>query len=495
MVGPNGMTDPDDATTTSSDRHGVGRELAEPVVTVMVIAWARQEPRRSGELAVIPPRSDKLVLGRGESEGEPRLTFLRPRPGRLEPAAPLTARALSRRQVELVARGDGVEVRRVGRCPMRINGADCEEGRLEPGDTLALGQELVLSCARRPACPPPLHYFGTEDVGTFGGPDRLGIIGEAPSTWRLREEIAFAAKSDRHVLIVGESGTGKELAALAVRGISPRANGPFVARNAATLPPTLLDAELFGNQRNYPNPGMAERAGLIGQADGGTLFLDEIGELPLDLQSHLLRVLDAGGEYQRLGEPTLRRSDFRLLAATNQDPSALRPDFLARLVVRVEVPPLSERRQDIPLLARHLVLRASESSPELVDRFIDTNADGFVDVRMDSKLVDALLRYDFEMNVRTLEALLWKVIASSPGDTLLFTPSLFARETPSTPPAQSQPNVPRSRNPEPTEAEIREALRGAGNNVALAAKNLGLSSRYALYRQLVKLGIDLSQGS
>jgi two-component system, NtrC family, response regulator HydG len=487
------MTDPDEATTTSSDRHGVGRELAEPVVTALVIAWARQEPKRAGELAVIPPRSGMLVLGRGESEGESRLNFLRPRPGRLEPAAPLSARALSRRQLELVPRGDGVEVRRVGRCPLRINGVDREEGRIEPGDTLALGQELVLFCTRRPACPPPLRNFGAEDVGSFGEADRMGIIGEAPSTWRLREEIAFAAKSDRHVLIVGESGTGKELAALAVRGLSARADGPFVARNAATLPPTLLDAELFGNQRNYPNPGMAERPGLIGQADGGTLFLDEIGELPLDLQSHLLRVLDAGGEYQRLGEPTLRRSDLRIIAATNQDPSALRPDFLARLVVRVEVPPLSERRQDIPLLARHLVLRASKSSPELVDRFVETHADGFLDVRMDSRLVEALMRHDFEMNARTLESLLWKVMASSSGDTLLFAPSLFARTTPITLPPPGQSTAPRTRNPEPTEAEIREALRSARNNVALAAKTLGFSSRYALYRQLVKLGIEPSK--
>jgi two-component system, NtrC family, response regulator HydG len=490
MLGPDVMTESDDATTTSSDRRGAGNELAEPVVTVLVIAWARQEPRRAGELAVIPPHGGMLVLGRGASEGEPRLNFLRPRPGRLEPAASLSARALSRRQVELVPRGDVVDVRRVGRCPMRINGTECDAGRLEPGDTLALGQELVLLCARRPACPPPLRYLGADDVGRLGELDRMGILGEAPATWRLREEIAFAAKSDRHVLIVGESGTGKELAALAVRGLSARENSAFVARNAATLPPTLLDAELFGNQRNYPNPGMAERPGLIGQADGGTLFLDEIGELPLDLQSHLLRVLDAGGEYQRLGEPTLRRSDFRLLAATNQDPSALRPDFLARLVVRVEVPPLSERRQDIPLLARHLLLRASKASSELVGRFLETHADGFVDVRMDAKLVEALLRHDFEMNARTLEALLWKVIASSPGDTLMFTPSVFAREAAPAPVPENQANGPRFRNPEPGEPEIREALRNAGGNVSLAAKALGLSSRYALYRLLVKLGIE-----
>jgi DNA-binding NtrC family response regulator len=383
-----------------------------------------------------------------------------------------------------------VDVRRVGRSALRINGVECEEGRVEPGDTLALGQELVLFCALRPACPPPLRHFGAEDAPTFGGPDRLGILGEAPATWRLREEIAFAAKSDRHVLIVGESGTGKELTALAVCGYSSRSTSPFVARNAATLPPALLDAELFGNQKNYPNPGMGERPGLIGQADGGTLFLDEIGELPADSQSHLLRVLDSGGEYQRLGEAMLRRSNLRLLAATNRDPSALRADFLARLVVRVEVPPLSERRQDIPLLARHLVVRASESSPDLVGRFLETHADGFLDVRMDSKLVEALLRHDFDMNMRSLEALLWRAMAASPGDTILHTPSLFEREAPPSRAPEAAASAPRARNPEPGALEIREALRAAGGNVALAAKALGLSSRYALYRLLVKLGIE-----
>ncbi len=137
--------------------------------------------------------------------------------------------------------------------------------------------------------------------------------------WQMRERIAFAANAGKHVLLHGESGTGKELAARALHALSSRAGKPFVSRNAATLPSGLIDAELFGSARNYPNAGMPERAGLVGQADGGTLFLDEIAEIPAEQQAHLLRVLDADGEYQRLGEATTRRSDLVLVGATNRD--------------------------------------------------------------------------------------------------------------------------------------------------------------------------------
>ena len=142
----------------------------------------------------------------------------------------------------------------------------------------------------------------------------------------------------RTSLLLGESGTGKELAARAVHQLSQRGRQQFVARNAATLPAGLIDAELFGNAKNYPNPGMPERRGLIGEADGGSLFLDEIGELPVELQAHLLRVLDGDGEYQRLGEGVARRSNFRLIAATNRDPSTLKHDLAARFTARIELP-------------------------------------------------------------------------------------------------------------------------------------------------------------
>src|SRR5262249_38405316 len=189
----------------------------------------------------------------------------------------------------------------------------------------------------------------------FGAADTHGIVGESPAAWALRDTVAFAARSVGHVLIHGESGVGKELVARAIHALSARRARPLGARNAATFPEALVDAELFGNAKNYPNPGMIEREGVVGEADGSTLFLDEIGELPAALQAHLLRVLDRGGEYQRLGEPRVRRADLRVVAATNRSIDELKHDLAARLTLRVEVPSLADRREDIPLLARHLL--------------------------------------------------------------------------------------------------------------------------------------------
>jgi two-component system nitrogen regulation response regulator GlnG/two-component system response regulator HydG len=475
-----------ETTRSSSGTEPTGNSLSEPLVTALVIAWCREEPDRIGELAVVPSSGRELVLGRGATDDEPRMRFFRPRPGRLEATPPLSARGLSRRQVEIEPHEKRIRVRRVGRCPMRINGVECEEGVIGWGDTLSFRQELVLLCVRRPACPAPLRYLRRVDGDAFGAADSLGMLGESPAAWLLRDELAFAAQSHRHVLLLGESGTGKELAARAIHRLSARAGRPLVARNAATLPATLIDAEMFGNLKNYPNPGMTDRPGLVGQADGGFLFLDEIGELDASLQSHLLRVLDSGGEYQRLGESVSRRSDFRLLAATNRDPTDVRADLVARFAIRVEVPPLSERREDIPLLLRHLVQRAADTSPELAKRFVATAHDGTSNTRIDAKLVDVLVRRDYPGNVRELEAQLWKAMAASADDVVAYHDSTFPRGSAA---GSADGAAGRARNREPSEGEIREALSKTGSNVARAAKELGLS-RYALYRRIVKLGID-----
>ena len=244
--------------------------------------------------------------------------------------------------------------------------------------------------------------------------------------WRLRESIAFAAKADTHVMLLGESGTGKELAAHAIHKLSSRGERTFVARNAATLPSGLIDAELFGNAKNYPNPGMPDRPGLIGEADGGSLFLDEIGELPVELQAHLLRVLDSDGEYQRLGEGTTRRSRLRIIAATNRDIGALKHDFAARFTARVDLPALGMRREDVPLLARHLLLRAAKKSPEIAGHFIAQTESGHEYPRIHPQLVQHLLQRRYTANIRELDAMLWRAMSESHGDVIEAPPELRA---------------------------------------------------------------------
>jgi DNA-binding NtrC family response regulator len=364
---------------------------------------------------------------------------------------------------------------------MRVNGAAVTDAIVTPGDTLSVSGQLVLYCTRRAAIAPPLRHFPSEAKRAFGEADATGIIGESPASWTLRESIAFAAKAGTHTLLLGQSGTGKELAARAIHSLSGRAARPLVSRNAATLPAGLIDAELFGNLRNYPNPGTVERPGLIGGADGGFLFLDEVGDLPSDLQAHLLRVLDGAGEYQRLGEASVRRSDFVLLGATNRDSSTLKHDLLARMTGRVELPALADRREDIPLLVRHLLLRAATRSPEIVERFLERDAGRSPWPRIAPSLIEHLLKRDYPSNTRELEALLWNAMRDSEGDRLELSEPLVAR---------SEGGRPSEVGREPSADEIRAAMEQAGGNVRRAARALGVSSRYALYRLLKRHGID-----
>ncbi len=469
---------------------------AMPEVSVLAIVWSTAEAARVGEIAVLADAGAVTCLGRGVSEegAEPRVRFYRQRPGALAETEPLASPVLSRRQLLVHPSPGGARLERVGKASLDVNGERVETATIAPGDVVTLGRELVLLCARRPALIPSLRAFPKDQMPAFGAVDASGILGESPAVWAVREAIAFAAKTDRHALILGESGTGKELAARAIHTLSSRAKGRFVARNAATLPAGLVDAELFGNAKNYPNPGMPERAGLIGEADGGTLFLDEIGELPVELQAHLLRVLDSDGEYQRLGDGATRRSSFRLVAATNRDPAALKHDLAARLAINVSMPSLEMRREDIPLLAQRLLLLAAESSLEMAGRFVVEAADGVEHARFAAAFVRYLVQRKYPTNVRELDAVVWRAIAESRGDVLEPPPEANERERASEPPAgkrahiEEAPAAPPPR-PEPTADEIRAALAASDGKVPSAARALGLQSRYALYRLMKKHGI------
>ncbi len=191
-----------------------------------------------------------------------------------------------------------------------------------------------------------------------------GLIGRTPQMIELYKEIARVAPTSSTVLIVGESGTGKELIARAIHAHSSRAHGPFIAVNCGALTETLLEAELFGHMRGSFTGAIADKKGLFEEAHGGTIFLDEISETAPALQVKLLRVLQEG-EIKRVGETRTRHVDVRVIAATNRDlegevkAGRFREDLYYRLsVITLRVPPLRERREDIPLLATHFLRRA-----------------------------------------------------------------------------------------------------------------------------------------
>jgi DNA-binding NtrC family response regulator len=240
---------------------------------------------------------------------------------------------------------------------------------------------------------------------------------------------------------------------------------------------------------NYPNAGMPERPGLIGQAEGSTLLLDEIGELSADLQAHLLRVMD-GGDYQRLGEARRRTADVRFIAATNRASEQLKPDLLARFGLRVQVPGLGDRREDICLLARHLLRRIAVKDNQLGQRFFSQWDGRRGEPRLSMALARALTLHDYSEHTRELEALLWRALASSPGTFLDLTAEVEELLQPtSSVPGKPQPPAPR----EVTADEVRQSLARNAGVKDRAWRELGLPSRHALRRLIQKHGIETDE--
>ena len=197
------------------------------------------------------------------------------------------------------------------------------------------------------------------------------ILGESPAIVELRATLLRVGRSDANVLIQGESGTGKELVARAIHEASPRREGAFVVVNCGAIPAELFESELFGHTRGAFTGASGKRLGLVELADGGTLFLDEIGELPLQLQPALLRVVQFG-EFRRVGSDISDHADVRYLAATNRDlldaagRGAFREDLYHRIsTLAPQVPPLRERGDDVLLLAEHMLRSHNEQTPDL----------------------------------------------------------------------------------------------------------------------------------
>ncbi|HRI63754.1 MAG TPA: sigma 54-interacting transcriptional regulator [Polyangium sp.] len=479
-----------DSTLDEGSRAGTrGSQKSERSVLALMIAWAPAEPQRLGEIALFDAHGGTRIVGRGApAEGNSeRVVFYRQRPETLETTAPLTSPGLSREQLRVRAIGDCLHVERIGKCLLEVAGRQVERCTIAPGESLLLKGQLLLYCTKRPRILPKSRNIVIVDGHGFGLPDAQGIVGESQVVWDLRDQLAWMAKVEQHTLLLGESGSGKELCARALHAYSGRANGPFIARNAATIPPGIIDAELFGNVKNYPNPGMTERPGLIGAAHQGTLFLDEIGELGPNLQANLLRVLDAGGEYHNLGGTLAKRSSFRLIGATNRSADVLKHDLAARLVLRLEVPSLNERREDIPFLVRHLLHRALATSPEAVNRFFSTTKDGQSEPNVRAKVIDVALKHTYTTNIRELEAMLWRAMAASTED---FIDWPFDAPRQNEPGDSAEEETMAAPAREFTEEEIRTSLAEHKGNVTRAAKTLGLANRFALYRWMKKYGIE-----
>jgi two-component system nitrogen regulation response regulator GlnG/two-component system response regulator HydG len=309
-------------------------------------------------------------------------------------------------QIHLAAApGGGLLVENVGACALKHNGREVVRADVAPGDTLELSKELLFLCVRREARTSAPGGALAVPHHPFGEADAFGIVGESPLVWALRHRIVAVARQRAHVFIRGESGSGKELVARALHARSPRSGRPMVSRNAATIPEGLADAELFGNVRGYPNPGMPERPGLLGEAHESTLFLDEFADLPKSLQAHLLRVMD-DGEYQRLGDAKARRSDARILAATNRPERDIKHDVLARFKIHFDVPDLDARREDIPLLVAHLLRQHAAADPLIAARLFP-DGDPSAAPRISPIAVLALVQHRYTTHVRELDKLVF----------------------------------------------------------------------------------------
>jgi two-component system nitrogen regulation response regulator NtrX len=312
------------------------------------------------------------------------------------------------------------------------------------------------------------------------------MLGSSAATGRLREAIRRVAPSQARVLILGENGTGKELVARAIHDASPRARGPFIKVNCAAIPRDLVESELFGHERGAFTGATTTRKGKFELAHTGTLFLDEIGDMSAEAQAKLLRALETG-EAERVGGARPVRFDVRGIAATNKDLTAeiaagrFREDLYYRVsVVPIEIPPLRERAEDIPLLAEHYLAIACADNRRPA-------------IRLTADALAGLTAYDWPGNIRELRNLMERIAIMS--DATELTGEIVASYLPEVPVAstsegESKPSDPTLRSR--LEASEREALihelKQTGWNVSAAAKNLGID-RASLHRKMKRHGI------
>ena len=305
-----------------------------------------------------------------------------------------------------------------------------------------------------------------------GFPELIAVSPAMQPVLRLMERVG---PSDANVLVLGEHGAGKEVVARWLHAASARADHPLIAINVGGIPDGLFESELFGHVKGAFTDAKADRIGRFELADGGTLFLDEIANLPLAQQAKLLRVLETG-EVERVGSSRARRVDARLISATNADPNAevragrFREDLLFRLnTVAIRIPPLRDRREDVPLLASHFLRRYAQRYRKPAQSLAPD-------------AMEALLRHAWPGNVRELDHAVERAVLMAEGD------SIQARDLALGAPTDGAAALEQMSLEEVEQVLVRKALARAGGNVSEAAKALGLS-RSALYRRLKRHGL------
>src|ERR1700752_1851485 len=309
-----------------------------------------------------------------------------------------------------------------------------------------------------------------------------GIIGRSSGLRSVLQMVETVAWGDSTVLLLGETGTGKEIIARAIHSHSPRRGRPFVKLNCAAIPTGLLESELFGHERGSFTGAIAEKIGRIELAHQGSLFLDEIGDITLELQPKLLRVLQER-EFERLGSTRTQKVDVRFVAATHRDLEGMmleklfRSDLYYRLnVFPIHVPPLRERPEDIPLLAHHFVQQATRRTRKTIDT-------------IPSETMEALIRYPWPGNIRELENVTERAVILSPGPMLRLSPRDLNSRVPPDQRADRQQTLEEVERNHilATLKETRWVLSGPRG----AAIRLGLN-RSTLYFRMKKLGITRS---
>ena len=346
------------------------------------------------------------------------------------------------------------------------------------------------------------------EVTALGGDD-TALIGRSPAMQEVYRLVARVVPNDLTVMILGESGTGKELVARAIHDMGARATRPFIALNMAAIPRELIESELFGHERGAFTGAAARAAGKFEQAQGGTLFLDEIGDMPIDAQTRLLRVLQTG-EFTTVGGTRVQQADVRIVSATNQDLESLitagrfREDLYYRLnVVPLPLPPLRARGDDVAALARH---------------FLDAAArEGLPHKALDADAIAVLLAHRWPGNVRELENLMRRLAVLERGDVINAVAVLTGLGSRS-PAASASPTIAKSSLAEAAASHIAAyfqqfggalppdgvydrllgeverplisaCLEATGGNQLKAAKLLGMN-RNTLRRKLDDLGLD-----